>query len=355
MTLRTKGLAPIVTGLTKIGTGGARSLGGLSGLQKTQLKLFNNDQTPLATTTVKLASPAGTAIRLHWGDGNFDDLVCDSALKTLTHDYAGVGAYEIGISGDIDRLLQLQCFSQAFISGDIANLSALTSLTYLYLGITSVDGDIANLGALTSLTALILHYTSVDGDIANLSALTSLTLLSLSTTSVTGNIANLSALTSLTHLYLFTTGVTGDIANLGALTSLTRLSLYSTSVTGDIANLSALTSLTRLYLYTTGVTGDIANLSALTSLTLLYLNNTSVTYSTFVHPAGWKDCNIQCQDCAWSTGEVDQIMIDHDAITVGAYTSNLTINGTNAARTNPGAGENARASLDGKGKAVAVN
>ena len=240
MTLRTKGLAPIVTGLTKIGTGGARSLGGLSGLQKTQLKLFNNDQTPLATTTVKLASPVGTAIRLHWGDGNFDDLVCDSALKTLTHDYAGVGAYEIGISGDIDRLLQLQCFSQAFISGDIANLSALTSLTHLYLYNTSVDGDIANL-------------------------------------------------------------------------------------------------------------------SALTSLTLLYLNNTSVTYSTFVHPAGWKDCDIQCRDCAWSTGEVDQIMIDHDAITVGAYTSDLTIDGTNAARTNPGAGENARASLDGKGKAVAVN
>ena len=263
MTLRTKGLAPIVTGLTKIGTGGARSLGGLSGLQKTQLKLFNNDQTPLATTTVKLASPVGTAIRLHWGDGNFDDLVCDSALKTLTHDYAGVGAYEIGISGDIDRLLQLQCFSQAFISGDIANLSALTSLTLLHLGDTSVDGDIANLSALTSLTYLYLNNTSVDG--------------------------------------------------------------------------------------------DIANLSALTSLTLLRLYSTGVTYSTFVHPAGWKDCNIQCQDCAWSTGEVDQIMIDHDAITVGAYTSNLTIDGTNAVRTNPGAGENARASLDGKGKAVAVN
>jgi len=34
---------------------------------KTQQKLFDNDQTPLATTTVKLASPAGTAIRLHWG------------------------------------------------------------------------------------------------------------------------------------------------------------------------------------------------------------------------------------------------------------------------------------------------
>ncbi len=230
---------------------------------KTQLKIVDNDQSILATTMVYLASPVGTAIRLHWGDGNFDDLVCDGALKTLTHDYAGVGTYEIGISGDTDQLTQLQCFSQAFISGDIANLSALTSLAYLHLGDTSVDGDIANLSALTSLTYLYLGITSVDG--------------------------------------------------------------------------------------------DIANLSALTSLTLLYLNNTSVTYSTFVHPAGWKDCDIQCQDCAWSTGEVDQIMIDHDAITVGAYTSDLTIDGTNAARTNPGAGENARASLVGKGKAVAVN
>ena len=52
---------------------------------------------------------------------------------------------------------------------------------------------------------------------------------------------------------------------------------------------------------------------------------------------------------------VDNMLIDHDAIAVGGYASNLSIAGTNAPRTNPGAGENARASLVGKGKAVTVN
>ncbi len=91
MTLRTKGLAPIVTGLTKIGTGGARSLGGLSGLQKTQLKLFNNDQTPLATTTVKLVSPVGTAIRLHWATVISMTSCADGALENADSRLRGGG------------------------------------------------------------------------------------------------------------------------------------------------------------------------------------------------------------------------------------------------------------------------
>ena len=54
------------------------------------------------------------------------------------------------------------------ITGDIANLKGLTSLTTLKLNDTSVTGDIANLKDLTSLTALELNGTSVTGDIANL-------------------------------------------------------------------------------------------------------------------------------------------------------------------------------------------
>jgi len=93
----------------------------------------------------------------------------------------------------------------------------------------------------------------------------------------------------------------------------------------------------------------------LTSLKVLVLYLTDVTYSNCVQPAGWKDCYISAYNCDWSTAMVDQMLIDHDAITAGAYTSTLKIDGSNDPHTDPGPAENARASLVLKGKTVEVN
>ena len=73
------------------------------------------------------------------------------------------------------------------------------------MGFTSVSGDIANIAGLTSLTTLYLSFTSVSGDIADIAGLTSLTTLYLDSTSVSGDIANIAGLTSLTTLYLHVT------------------------------------------------------------------------------------------------------------------------------------------------------
>jgi hypothetical protein len=48
------------------------------------------------------------------------------------------------------------------VEGDIADLSGLTDLQFLYLYNTSVEGDIADLSGLTNLLFLRLHDTSVD-------------------------------------------------------------------------------------------------------------------------------------------------------------------------------------------------
>lgn len=271
--------------------------------------LLINDQSTLATTTMKLACPAGAgnAVRLHWGDGSYDDLVCDSALKTITHDYADAGTYAISVSGDIDQITHLQCDAQSFLSGNIAAFSALTSLVLLNLSSTSVAGDIADLSTLTSLTILYLSSTSVTGDIADFSTLTSLTRLYMSSTSVTGDLADLSPLTSLVRLYLGSTGVSGDIADLSPLTSLEILNLSSTSVTGDLADLSPLTSLTYLYMY----------------------SNTLV-YTTTTLPA-WASATIECQSTGLDSSEVDQFLIDFETTAGAGGTLNLA--GTNEART----------------------
>ena len=135
------------------------------------------DESALNTVTIKFQVPAGNSLDILWGDGTSTAVVCDNVVNPYTHDYSATGQYAIRVAGDYDNIVQLQCFSQAWIYGDIANLSGLTSLVYLYLSSTSVSGDIANLSALTSLTSLSLSTTSITGDIANLSGLTSLTYL----------------------------------------------------------------------------------------------------------------------------------------------------------------------------------
>lgn len=126
------------------------------------LPMLINDQTPLATTTIKIMANAGNVLEILWGDGLTTTVVCNGVLNTYTHDYAATGTYTIGIRGNYKAITQWQSFSHLFLSGDIKAFAPLTSLTQLYLSSTSVSGDIANLAPLTSLTILYLGSTSVD-------------------------------------------------------------------------------------------------------------------------------------------------------------------------------------------------
>ena len=126
------------------------------------LPVLSNDQTPQATTTIKIMVNAGAVLEILWGDNTTTTVVCNGVLNTYTHDYAATGTYSISIRGNYKAITQWQSNGQAFLSGDIAALAPLTSLTYLRLNSTSVDGDIAALAPLTSLTSLRLYSTSVD-------------------------------------------------------------------------------------------------------------------------------------------------------------------------------------------------
>ena len=234
------------------------------------------------TITLNLSLPANRYLFIHWGDGDITKVSGAVSSQNYAHNYTGAGTYQIRLSGDFRRLTRLRC-SNWQISGDIANLSGLTSLTYLYLRNTSMSGDIINLSGLTSLTYLYLNHTSVSGDIVNLSGLISLTI----------------------------------------------LSLYNIPVSGDIANLNGLTSLTTLNLCNSSVSGDIASLSSLTSLVSLSLNSTSInTYTQGVLP-DWDACDIYIQNLGLSVQEVSDFLCDLNTAS-SASVKTLHIQGTNA-------------------------
>jgi hypothetical protein len=295
-----------------------------------------NDQVPNAVTTISLACPAGNAVTVHWGDGTTEALVCDGLLKNLVHDYSattGTGYYTISVSGDWRELTEWRSFSQAFLSGDLASWAEMVDLTTLSLHTNA----------------------NMSGDIVNLAALVNLTILNMYSTSVSGNISSLAPLVNLTQFYAWAIPISGDIAVFAGMPNMARLQVHGTSVSGDIASLAGLVNLTILNMSITSVSGDIASLALLTLLATLYLYSTSCTYSTCVQPLAWRVADIRAYSCGWTTAMVDNMLIDHDAIALAGYASNLSIAGTNAGRTNPGAGENARASLVGKGKTVTVN
>ena len=111
--------------------------------------------------TFTLSLPAGKEVTIAWGDGNISTVTGPQTETDYSNSYGDANAYTIVFSGDITFITYFNGSSQP-ISGDIADLSGLTSLTVLYLYSTSVSGDIADLSGLTSLTALYLYSTSID-------------------------------------------------------------------------------------------------------------------------------------------------------------------------------------------------
>jgi hypothetical protein len=80
--------------------------------------LTHSDVVP-RTAAVSLACPGGNAVRVHWGDGTYEDLVCDGLLKNLSKAHAA-GTWQISLSGDWRELTQFRAINQAWISGDLA-------------------------------------------------------------------------------------------------------------------------------------------------------------------------------------------------------------------------------------------
>ena len=163
------------------------------------------------------------------------------------------------------------------LSGPLPDLSALTSLTSLNLGINNLTGPIPDLSALINLTSLSFYYNQLAGPIPDLSALTNLKVLYLHKNQLGGPIPDLSAHTGLTALYLSDNQLSGPIPDLSALTNLTWLDLGSNQLTGPVPDLCAFTNLKHVYLGSNHLDGPIPNLCTLTNLTVLYLSNNQLT------------------------------------------------------------------------------
>ena len=166
------------------------------------------------------------------------------------------------------------------LTGSIPDLSALTSLRYLWLSSNQLTGTIPDLSALTSLQYLYMYVNQLTGTIPDLSTLTSLEALDLSFNQLEGSIPDLSALTSLQSLFLTGNQLTGTIPDLSALTSLQYLLLNINQLTGTIPDLSALTSLKVFFLNNNQLSGaipsELGNLSNLETI-YLYTNQLSGT------------------------------------------------------------------------------
>ena len=88
--------------------------------------------------TFTLSLPAGKEVTIAWGDGNISTVTGPQTETDYSNSYGDANAYTIVFSGDITFITYFNGSSQP-ISGDIADLSGLTSLTALRLYSTSID------------------------------------------------------------------------------------------------------------------------------------------------------------------------------------------------------------------------
>ena len=159
------------------------------------------------------------------------------------------------------------------LEGTIPDLSALTSLVSLDLGINRLSGPVPELSHHPGLTTLSLRKNRFSGGVPELKTLVNLGGLHLDGNRLTGPIPDLSGLTGLVALNLRENQLTGRIPELRALTELRTLDLGSNRLTGPVPELCSLSSLTQVDLGDNRLTGAVPELCDLAQLRVLFLSN----------------------------------------------------------------------------------
>ncbi len=197
-----------------------------------------------------------------------------------------------------ERVHGVTLFSAEVPDAGIAQLNSLPNLEHVHLDVAKVTA--AGLVDLRGFKILECHTLSVslnrtmvtDDDLAHLSRLTNLTFLWLDGTAVTDfGLTHLSGLTGLQFLDLSRTAVTdAGLAHLSEMKNLRSLFLNDTDVTdAGLAKLARCTNLWGLGLSNTGVTDDgLSQLSRFPYLGDLDLRRTAVSDSGLVHLRGLK-------------------------------------------------------------------
>src|SRR4030042_1581205 len=256
----------------------------------------------------------GTGFWIDWGDGSAWQWVTHvgtSTNVTTTHTYANVGTKYQRWIGELHKIAYVSIHSQSY-SFNIASFSYMTALTVLSCaGCPLLTGNISAFSPLTALTSLICYNCPL----------------------LTGNISACSPLNALTVLSC--TGcplLTGNISAFSPLNALTVLGCNGCPLlTGNISAFSSLPALTSLICY------DITNLG----------------YTTATLPI-WVNTVLRFDNTGLSTAEVDQIILDVNA--VGKSGGSLNVAGTsNGPYTRGGAVAAAIVALTGRGCPVTAN
>jgi len=201
-----------------------------------------------------------------------------SALTSLANLNLGIN----GLSGPVPDLshhpeLVTLALRENQLTGSVPELDSLVELRGLYLDKNELTGAIPDLSALTVLAALHLSGNQLTGQIPDLRALSELQTLDLGSNQLTGTVPELCSLARLTHVYLDDNQLTGTVPELCDLAELRVLFLSNNLLSGPVPDLSALTSLEVLYLSNNRLTGSIPDLSPFASLWRLSLASNQFT------------------------------------------------------------------------------
>ena len=165
------------------------------------------------------------------------------------------------------------------LSGQIPDLSALTSLRTLQLESNQLDGQIpTTLNSLISLRDLMLANNQLDGQIPNLSNALNLRLVRLENNKLSGQIpATLNSAASLETLRLDRNQLDGQIPDLSSPVRLTHIYLYDNKLSGTINPDHFPDSLTTAWLYSNQLSGEIPDLSGIEGLQALRLHDNKLS------------------------------------------------------------------------------
>jgi len=157
--------------------------------------LLSNDQSTLQTTNITLAGVEGT---IYWGDTN--ETVVTAAEDTYSHDYAGIGTYEIAIVSNDVNITKLE-ITHDFIGGDLTLLVVhLVNMVHIILNTCDVIFDISDLNVMSNIETIELASTSVTGSFDSLSDALPIHIFNVRDTAVEGNIQTLQNITSFTYV-----------------------------------------------------------------------------------------------------------------------------------------------------------
>jgi len=204
--------------------------------------------------------------------------------------------------------LQILNINNNQLSGQLPNLSQLTSLREFRLFVNSFSGNLTNILSLPSLEIFNCGNNLFSGNIPNISNRSSLRIFRCNNNSFTGGIPALNNLPSIQFLdYYRNPSLGGAIPQINHLTSLIEFLCYENGHTGQIPDLTGLVNLEKFSCYNNNLSGNIPNLSSLVKLKLLHCGGMSLTgFAGGSIPATLKD--IQIHNNQLTSAAVDEFL-----------------------------------------------